>query len=203
MEMKRYIRNLALATCAVTVIGLGLVYGQSSSDDSIRPVTAPPRTVTTNGPITGYTFDATMGDAVQQQEESHREEQIHKLLEKYKGTKSQDDREATVKELDKILADQFDARQKERETELKQLEEQLKELRSIHDKRKEQKDTIVRERLRQLIREADGLGWNNQSTQRPNRLGRSLYSNGSQFYQPSNTFRWTTKPTAETRQEQR
>jgi hypothetical protein len=67
---------------------------------------------------------------------------------------------------DKIVADLkvavgklFDIRQDARLQELTRLEEQLKRLKDVHAKRANQKDQIVMDRVQQMIREADGLGW--------------------------------------------
>ena len=54
---------------------------------------------------------------------------------------------------------QFDDRQAAREEELKQLEEQVRRLRELQQRRKSAKQDIVQNRIDQLFREAEGLGW--------------------------------------------
>ena len=62
-------------------------------------------------------------------------------------------------ELTKVVSDQFDLRQESRERELKELEEHVRKLRELHQRRAKEKDQIVRDRVRQLLRDVDGLGW--------------------------------------------
>jgi hypothetical protein len=58
-----------------------------------------------------------------------------------------------------LVAKQFDVRQEARQGELKQLEEQLRKLQELRVRRGAQKEQIVEDRVRQLLRDADGLGW--------------------------------------------
>jgi len=57
----------------------------------------------------------------------------------------------------------FDARQSAREKELKQLEDQLVKLKAAQSKRTAQKERIVKDRVQQLINNADGIGWGGDS----------------------------------------
>jgi hypothetical protein len=57
------------------------------------------------------------------------------------------------------VAKQFDRRQDARARELKQLEDQVDKLRRLHERRTEARTEIVRDRVNQLLRQADGLGW--------------------------------------------
>lgn len=57
------------------------------------------------------------------------------------------------------LDKQFEARQKRHEDEVKALEEQVKKLKDMIGKRKENKREIIDERSKQLVRDAQGLGW--------------------------------------------
>jgi hypothetical protein len=91
---------------------------------------------------------------------------IQELLSQYTANENEDDRKKVAESLDKVIGEQFDERQHARAAELKELEDQLAKLRKLHDKRSSQKDTIVRERTRQLLRDADGLGWNYDSPSR-------------------------------------
>jgi hypothetical protein len=54
---------------------------------------------------------------------------------------------------------------------IKELEAQIKRLREIHQRREQQKDRIVADRLQQLLRDADGLGW---GTEDAGPVGREL-----------------------------
>jgi hypothetical protein len=57
------------------------------------------------------------------------------------------------------VAEQFDVRQRMRERQLAALEEQVQRLRKTHNERGMQRDRIVNDRVQQLVREAQGLGW--------------------------------------------
>ena len=70
-----------------------------------------------------------------------------------------DAKAAAEDKLDALLAEQFDAAQKEREEALAALESKVRRLRSLHDKRAAAKAEIVARRADTLLREADGLGW--------------------------------------------
>jgi hypothetical protein len=73
------------------------------------------------------------------------------------------DDEEVAEEIEEALTEkvgqQFDVRQQMRERQLAALEEQVERLRKIHNERTDQRDRIVRDRVQQLIREAQGLGW--------------------------------------------
>lgn len=97
------------------------------------------------------------------------ENKIRELLGQYSKTEKEEERAKLAEGLDKIIAEQFDLRQKERAAELKELEDQLAQLKKLHEKRTSQKETIVRERSRQLLRDAEGLGWNYDTPSRPGR----------------------------------
>ena len=66
-----------------------------------------------------------------------------------------------------VLRRQFDSRQRIRDLELTELEEQVERLRELHGRRENAKDEIVRARLDQLVRSADGLGWDTDAVARP------------------------------------
>jgi len=87
------------------------------------------------------------------------DQQTRDLLSKYSAANDQAERDQLVKEMTQVAAQDFDARQESRSQELKNLEEQLKKLRALHERRAKEKDDIVRDRVRNLLRDADGLGW--------------------------------------------
>lgn len=68
-------------------------------------------------------------------------------------------KEKFVELLTKLVAEHFEFKQSIRESELRQLEAQLKKLQSLNDQRTKQKNEIIQDRVRQLTREAAGLGW--------------------------------------------
>jgi len=68
-----------------------------------------------------------------------------------------------VAKLTETVGKQFDARQSAREKELKQLEDQLLKLKAAQSKRTTQKDRIVKDRVQQIINNAEGIGWGGDS----------------------------------------
>lgn len=89
-------------------------------------------------------------------------QKTRELLSQYNQTDDEAERAKIVKELTAVAAEEFDARQESREKQLQQLEEQLKKLRALHVRRSKEKDEIIRDRVRQLLRDADGLGWGSE-----------------------------------------
>jgi hypothetical protein len=85
--------------------------------------------------------------------------QISELVAKYKSLTDEDERKRFYVDMKLRVEDQFTVRQGLREKELVELEEQVKRLRDLHEKRNAQKDQIIGDRVQQLLREADGLGW--------------------------------------------
>lgn len=69
------------------------------------------------------------------------------------------EKESVVAKLKSAVGEQFDQRQIAKLKELQALEEQLARLKEIHSKRTQLRDQIIGDRVQQLIREVDGLGW--------------------------------------------
>ncbi len=88
------------------------------------------------------------------------------ILQHYMQTKNKPARDRLVDQLTKAVSGEFDVRQQARGKELKALEQELNRLRSIHQQREREKNTIVRTRVRQLIRDKEGLGWGSDSVSR-------------------------------------
>ena len=81
------------------------------------------------------------------------------LVKEYTRKDNEREREAVKLKLADVLGKQFDAQQKRRDAELARLEAQVKKLRDLMKKRGDARQSIVNNRLDQLIRDADGLGW--------------------------------------------
>ena len=73
--------------------------------------------------------------------------------------KSDTDRDKIKTKLGEVLAKQFDQRQKRHEHEIEELEAQVKKLKDLVSKRQENRREIIAQRLDQIIRESQGLGW--------------------------------------------
>jgi hypothetical protein len=85
--------------------------------------------------------------------------QAEQLAQQLAAAKSDSDRDKIKGQLAEILEKQFDERQKRHEEELKALETQVKKLKDLVDKRQENRRDIIRARLAQIEKEAQGLGW--------------------------------------------
>ena len=90
---------------------------------------------------------------------AEQENETQRLLVEYRQTEDEKERGWITGELTKAIAKHFDIRQEARERELKQLEAQVRRLRELHDRRTKEKGQIVQDRVRLLLRDADGLGW--------------------------------------------
>lgn len=73
------------------------------------------------------------------------------------------EKESVVAKLKSAVGEQFDQRQDGKAKELKALEEQLAKLKEIHAKRTQQRDVIIAERVQQILRDSEGLGWGTDS----------------------------------------
>jgi hypothetical protein len=125
----------------------GVVPGEAPSADVLMPLT-----------LRGGTAYAFVENA-QSKAEREKESQARELLDRYSKSEDESERGRLLEELTTVAGSQFDLRQERREQELKQLEEQLKRLRTLHQRRAQEKDRIVRDRVQQLVRESEGLGW--------------------------------------------
>lgn len=86
-------------------------------------------------------------------------QQSEQLVAKYAATEQAEERGAIKTQLAELLARHFDVQQQLRERELGRVEARIKKLRELAEKRREAQKTIVEQRVDQLLREADGLGW--------------------------------------------
>jgi hypothetical protein len=85
--------------------------------------------------------------------------EIQQLAQKLRDADDEEVAGETEKALNEKVGQQFDVRQQMRERQLAALEAQVERLRNVHNERADQRDRIVRDRVQQLIREAQGLGW--------------------------------------------
>ncbi|HEV3004419.1 MAG TPA: hypothetical protein VGX78_08145 [Pirellulales bacterium] len=87
-------------------------------------------------------------------------QEAQQLIEQYAGATDDDGRAKLKDQLAQTIERQFEAQQKLRELEVSRIEARVKKLRNLIDKRNMAKRTIIDKRLDQLIRDAEGLGWN-------------------------------------------
>ena len=81
------------------------------------------------------------------------------LTKQLSDAKTDGDKEKIKEKLKELLLKQFDEKQKRHEKELEALEAQVKKLKEMVGKRQDNKKDIVEERMKQLQRDALGLGW--------------------------------------------
>ena len=92
-------------------------------------------------------------------EDQKLETEVQSLLGQYAAEKDEGSKDDVREKLTEALQQQFDLRQKMRDQEITQLEEQIKRLRELFEKREAAKSKIIQARFDQLIRGAEGLGW--------------------------------------------
>ncbi|MFO0848854.1 MAG: hypothetical protein U0871_09915 [Gemmataceae bacterium] len=81
------------------------------------------------------------------------------LTKKLVEAKTDEAKEKLRDEIKAALEKAFAERQKRHEDQIKQLEEQVKKLKKIVSERQENKGEIIADRMKQLEKDAKGLGW--------------------------------------------
>jgi uncharacterized protein YlxW (UPF0749 family) len=115
------------------------------------PVPAPP------GVYSGTTFMRS-GDRVWAYSVTAEDGKAVELARKMAAARGEE-KEKLEKQLTEVLNKSFDDRQKRHEKEIEALEAQVKKLKEMVSKRKVNRDEIIAERMKQLERDASGLGW--------------------------------------------
>jgi hypothetical protein len=143
---KEVIRMTVIRTVIVGVILVGgltwaVVLAQVPTTTPDQPSTV----YRAPGPV-GYTVTTVPGDA--------------QLAKDYVKANKEDAKKEIRKKLTESLAKQFDQHLQHQQKELDDLEKQIASVKDVLKKRQAAKNEIVERRLEQLIREAEGLGWN-------------------------------------------
>jgi hypothetical protein len=107
-----------------------------------------------NQPAVGGLFARSISD-----EEAKLAQEASAMVRRLGQVKDEQTRDDIKQRLTKLLGDQFDLRQKRHEAEIRTLEAKVRELKDLVEKRQENRREIVANRLDQLLREAQGLGW--------------------------------------------
>ena len=81
------------------------------------------------------------------------------LVRRLATAKNAADKDELKAQLQKVLGQQFDLRQKRHTQEIEALEAKVKRLKELVQKRQESRADIITKRLDQLQRDAEGLGW--------------------------------------------
>ena len=161
--MKRIIIRCLLAVALAVSLPLPAMWltGATAQDEPVNPVLPDlptfkeaPKNVSRNSDLRSPADD-------------NREGRTRKLLSDYSRTDDEKERAKVLDELTKVVSEQFEHRQESRERELKEVEEHMRKLRELHTRRAKEKDQIVRDRVRQLLRDVDGLGWGDDDRRAP------------------------------------
>ncbi len=174
MKKKMVWSTLALM---VTIGGLGISFAQQSTPQSSLP--ALPEAPVVGQTIAGFRdpddayrnpriiYPAVAGWPLAYGRADHAGSGYHEftnqLLVEYQAASDDAAKNSILAKLTETVGKQFDARQSAREKELKQLEDQLVKLKATQSKRTSQKDRIVKDRVQQLINNAEGIGWGGNS----------------------------------------
>ena len=138
--------------------------GGASSSSSISSSSGYSAASATSGGETGslftYMYEARTTEPDPLREADQRFVQSTRdLFANYQEASDSGQRETIRDQLTEVLTKHFEVRQQIRVRELEELEAQVRRLRELHDRREQEKDQIVRDRLQQLVRDAEGLGW--------------------------------------------
>ncbi|SRR6266536_6386417 len=134
-----------LAPAPIVVTGQGTTATYFPAQGA--PGTYPGRVLTADGTTKLWSvYDAHDGEA-------------HKLAKQLADAKTDTDKDKVRDKLKEHLNKTFDDRQKRHEKEIAALEEQVKKLKEMVAKRQDVKKEIIDDRMKQLEREAKGLGW--------------------------------------------
>jgi type I site-specific restriction-modification system R (restriction) subunit len=107
---------------------------------------------------------------LQQSDRAHADS-TRRLLAEYQAASHEAQRSELSDELEKVITEHFEIRQKLRAQELEELQAQVRRLQELHDLREREKDQIVSDHLRRLLRDADGLGWGSSDAAGTGSLG--------------------------------
>ncbi len=92
-------------------------------------------------------------------EEAKLAREAEQLAHSLRDAKSGSEKDKIKGQLGEVLEKQFERRQGRHEKEIESLESQVKKLKDLFQKRQENRREIISNRLDQIIRDADGLGW--------------------------------------------
>jgi polyhydroxyalkanoate synthesis regulator phasin len=122
---------------------------------SLATAQDPPSALTENRPriLTPYHVDPV------QRHGEQTDRYVQKMANSWKEAKDAEGREKIEKSLRDALTKEFEVRMEAHEREVKELEKKVRQLRERLALRKEKQVEIVENRLEQILREAQGLGW--------------------------------------------
>jgi hypothetical protein len=158
MRLYFYISLVLVAVAAAAILQLPRSQAQElpASRSASGPLTDPVRYYRADP------SDKGAGKLVQADYELSRKSE--QLAAQYGAAKEDDKKSQLRTQLREALEKQFELQEQRRQEELAQIEARLKSLRELMQKRKDARQTIIDRRLDQLLRDAEGLGWNAPSS---------------------------------------
>ena len=177
-------RKLAFALVCAAVGGTLSCFslGQDPFGPALAPRETVRRTINAGGEVQAVTIAgaAAAPDPAVVQGENAQQANVASLVKLLKTAEGAE-KESVVAKLKSAVGDQFDKRQDGKAKELRALEEQLAKLKEIHAKRTQQRDVIIAERVQQILRDSEGLGWGTDSQDSTSIFGTSPLSSGGRF----------------------
>ena len=171
--MKSFVKSALFAGFGVGCLALGSGAQQPAPTPPAAPAAAPPLFVTGQPNTATYVqaqttpvprnFTGRMtttgdGKMLWSVYDAH-DTESHKLAKQLADAKTETDKDKVRDKLKEHLNKAFDDRQKQHEKDIAALEEQVKKLKEMVAKRQDAKKEIIDDRMKQLEREAKGLGW--------------------------------------------
>jgi hypothetical protein len=133
--------------------------GAATSRNSPSALTAPDAASVRSGDPSGLALSGrTVQSSLEEADRAHTES-TRRLQAEYRSTTDADERAKLSEELQRVITEHFEIRQKRRAQELEELQMQIRRLQELHDRREQEKNQIISDRVRQILRDAEGLGW--------------------------------------------
>jgi len=119
---------------------------------------------------------AGMPPSGQSQADLEFEMKSQQFVAKLKNQTDEIQRKVTMDEIAALVTNHFNVRQKLRDQELMQMQDQLQKLRLLQERREASRAQIIADRVRQLVRESEGLNWGGPQVNPQSQPHRSLGS---------------------------
>lgn len=159
---------LVYSTLAAVILGLAAIPSRLQSQAQDAPSIRATNRAANDPlvPVTMYYREDQLDKAQRQLAQADHElsRKSEQLAAQYGGAKEDEKKSQLRTQLRETLEKQFQLQEQRREQELVKIEERLKSLRELMQKRKDARQTIIDRRLDQLLRDAEGLGWNAPTT---------------------------------------
>ncbi|MCY2967256.1 MAG: hypothetical protein NT069_27085 [Planctomycetota bacterium] len=97
--------------------------------------------------------------------EAQQQSELQRLLRLYEEEGLEESERGKLRDdLKALLTQMFEQRQERRAAEIADIEKRLTKLKDLHKKRADLKESIIGNRLRQLLEDSEGLGWGDDTT---------------------------------------